>query len=187
MTIPTHILEKIAVAAKPLIVAVSGVGGAGKSTFAEALSQKTGAQVVSVDSFMTDRTVPEYKNWEIMDYERLTKEVILPFLNKNPEITYGHFDWGKNDSTEIKSIPVSDILIIEGVGLFRPELNQYFGLKIWIEVDLEEALNRGKKRDREVHQNPQDENWDGVWKKNDEEYVKTFNPQSSADEIVFNP
>ena len=63
---------------------------------------------------------------------------------------------------------------------------KYFVYKIWVDCPIGEGIARGKKRDREVYHNPQDESWDGVWKKNDEEYVKNFRPKEYADIIINN-
>jgi hypothetical protein len=51
---------------------------------------------------------------------------------------------------------------------------------------LEEAISRGKKRDREEYQNPNDECWDGTWKKNDLEYYAVFEPDKKADIVISN-
>ena len=51
---------------------------------------------------------------------------------------------------------------------------------------VEEAVARGKKRDREEYHNPTDECWDGVWKENDLEYYTTFKPKESANFVLKN-
>jgi len=117
---------------------------------------------------------------------RLEKEVLQPFLQEKDPIRYGHFNWDENKITETKEIPHTGYLIIEGVGLFRSELLKYFAYKIWVDCPMGEGIARGKKRDREVYHNPQDENWDGVWKKNDKECLENFQPKESADIVINN-
>lgn len=184
--VSADLIEHIQSLETPLIISISGFGGAGKSSFAERLGLALGAPVIGVDSFMKDRTSQEYSRWEIMDFDRLEKEVIRPFLSGTNPLSYGHFDWETNGVNLQKEVNHDGILIIEGVGLFRPELNEYFGYKIWVDCPMEEAIRRGKKRDREVYHNPQDESWDGVWKRNDREYLSAFNPKDAADRIVSN-
>lgn len=55
-----------------------------------------------------------------------------------------------------------------------------------MDVPLDVATARGKKRDREVHKNPQDEEWDGSWKRNDEEYFNAYKPKEMADLLISN-
>ena len=76
--------------------------------------------------------------------------------------------------------------MVEGVGLFRPVLTRYFSLMVWVECPLEEAIRRGKKRDREVYNQPPDEAWDGVWRRNDEEYARSCQPAKIADAVYDN-
>lgn len=184
--IPANLLAEITALPKPLIIGISGVGGAGKSSVAHALAEAVKAPVVGVDSFQKNRTAHDYALWNIMDYERLEQEVIKPFVEGATLLRYGHFDWATNGVALEKEVLAGDILIIEVVGLFRPELNRYFGYKIWVDCPKEEATARGKKRDREEYNNPQDESWDGVWKRNDAEYFEAFQPRAVADLIFKN-
>ncbi|MCG3774209.1 MAG: hypothetical protein JW395_1026 [Nitrospira sp.] len=128
----------------------------------------------------------DYSNWDIIDFARLESDVLVPFLAGNATIKYGHFDWSANAMGEIQEIAHDGLLIVEGVGLFRPDLNRYLGYKIWVDCPIEEAILRGKKRDREEYKNPQDESWDGIWKRNDAEYLDAFKPQQAADWIFDN-
>lgn len=178
---PTNKLtSKIYSLKSPYIIAISGVGGAGKSTLAKMIGEKIDAPVISIDSFMKDGAFDTiYKLWEIMDYSRLEKEVLLPFSKQEKIITYGHFD-PKDKSITPREIKNNGKLIIEGVGLFRPEINKYFDFKIWIDCPIEVGIERGKARDR-ANDGPVDELWEGLWKENDMEYIETFNPQSLAD------
>jgi uridine kinase len=186
MEIPETIIEKIKSLSQPVLIGISGFGGSGKTTLAEQLGKGLNASVVGVDSFMIDRTLTDYRRWEIMDFTRLENEVLKPFTNNQNPISYGHFDWGKNGIVETREIEHNGYLIVEGVGLFRPELLKYFSYKIWIDCPLEEANERGKKRDREVHLNPQDEYWNGIWKENEKQYFSEFKPNEIADAVIRN-
>ena len=166
MNIEQSLINKIKELSLPVIIGISGFGGSGKSSFAKILGEKIGAKVIEVDSFQSPDIFSDkqYSLWDIMNYAQLEKEVIQPFLNNGKE----------------------KMLIVEGVGLFRPELNKYFAYKIWIDCPIETATFRGKKRDREEYHTPQDEKWDGIWKKNDLQYYESFKPAEKADIIVSN-
>jgi uridine kinase len=175
MEIKQEIIERIKSLPSPRIIAISGLGGSGKSSTAKAIGLAIGAPIISIDSFQKDGIFDtQYSLWEIMDFNKLEIEVLKPFWEKQPVIL---------QNTELKN---NGTLIIEGVGLFRPELMKYFTLKIWVDVPLETAIARGKKRDREEYHNPTDECWDGIWKENDAQYLDTFRPKESADIVIQN-
>jgi uridine kinase len=186
MTIPQEISEKIAALPKPAIVAISDFGGSGKSTAAHTLGEFFGAPVICIDKFSKDRTKEDFTHWEGMDFDRFESEVLIPFKAEENPIRYGHWDHGENSIVKTVEVPHEGLLIVEGVGLFRPHLLRHFDYKVWIECPQEEATARGKKRDREVHLNPQDEKWDGIWKRNDLEYFEDLKPKEKADAVIDN-
>ena len=186
MKIPKEAIQIIKELHLPSIVAISGFGGSGKSTAAQKLSVMLHAPAIGIDQFSKDRTKEDYTHWEGMDFQRFEHEVLIPFTKGTNPILYGHWDHHANDIIKIVQVPHFGILIVEGVGIFRPELVTYFDYKIWIDCPQEEANARAKKRDREVHKNPQDEKWDGLWKRNDSEYFETYKPRAQSDLILSN-
>jgi uridine kinase len=185
--IPSDLVSKVNSLPTPRVIGISGFGGAGKSTLAHKLGVVLSCSVVGVDDFQKPGAFDtDFSLWEIMDYSRLEKEVLIPFTQKSPLIRYGKFNAKKELVDDFVEIKNQGTLIIEGVGLFRPEIMQYFSYTIWVSVALEEATARGKKRDRDEYQNPNDECWDGVWKKNDLEYYDTFEPDKKADIVISN-
>jgi uridine kinase len=191
MDTKTEISEELLISIKnlpkPTLVGISGFGGSGKSSVAHKLSEAWDAPVVGVDSFQKKGAFDTaFSLWEIMDYARLEREVLEPFF-RGADIRYGHFDASKGAISRMIEMKNTGMLIIEGVGLFRPELMKYFSYKIWVDVPIEVAIARGKKRDREEYGNPTDKLWDGVWKENDLEYYRKLRPDESADMIIKNP
>lgn len=187
MELDKTLLEMIRSLPKPALVGVSGFGGSGKSSIARKLGEVLGAPVVGVDSFQTKGAFNStFSLWGIMDYVRLEKEVLRPFRNNEDPIHYGHFDANSESISKTVEIKNDGILVVEGVGLFRPELLSYFSYKIWVDLPIEEAIARGKKRDREEYGNPTDELWDGVWKDNDLQYFEAYKPKEVADAVIKN-
>jgi uridine kinase len=121
-----------------------------------------------------------------MDFDRLENEVLKPFWKNQKTIKYGHFDVPSKSISETIEINSNGTLIIEGVGLFRPKLHKYLTYKIWIDVPLEVAIARGKKRDKDEFHSPADGCWDGIWKENDIQYFDAFKPKDAADLIIQN-
>lgn len=180
----TQIVETVQKLKKPCIVAISGFGGSGKTTLAAWLASEISAPIIGVDDFFNTTERLNYERWEIYDFERLTHEVIQPFLSGSTVLSYRAFDWEKNELTGFKTTPVDEILIVEGVGLFRPALMKYFSYTIWIQCPLEIAIERGKKRDRNLYGVSQDEKWDGIWRDNEMQCYQEFAPMENAELII---
>jgi len=147
---------------RPVIVGISGFGGAGKSTLADAVARELpGCLVVAGDEFLLERPPTRRSdNWDVVDRDRLRAQVL-------------------------KETGVSH-LVVEGLGLFVPELVGLFDLRVWLEVDLETATAQGMWRDEHVYDNPQTEFWLDVWKPNDADFFRRHRPDLAAD-IVFTP
>jgi uridine kinase len=171
---------------KPAIIAVSGFGGSGKSTLANQIAQLLHAPVICIDSFIKQDKPEIYKNWEIMDYDRFKDDVLMPFYKGQNPITFAHTRWDTDKEHHQISINHNGILVIEGVGLFQPTLMTYYSYSIWVDVPLEEAARRGKKRDRETYNRPQDEKWDGLWKDNDRQFYEKYQPNLLAKQVISN-
>ena len=180
----TQIIKTIQKLKKPFIVAISGFGGSGKTTFANRLASEMHAPIIGVDDFFNTTEQLNYERWEIYDFERLEHEVIKPFLSGSTILSYRAFDWEENELTVFKTIHVDEVLIVEGVGLFRPELMKYYSYTIWIECPIEIAIERGKKRDRSMYGVSQDEKWDGIWRDNEMQCYREFDPMENAECII---
>src|SRR4030081_406697 len=55
------------------------------------------------------------------------------------------------DHSSVKSaIPANGVLIVDGVFACRPEINAYWDLRVWVEIDPEQSVRRGIERDLEM-------------------------------------
>lgn len=52
-------------------------------------------------------------------------------------------------SSVLTPAPPDAVLIVDGVFAFRPEINHYWDLRIWLEVDSETSVRRGAERDQD--------------------------------------
>ena len=176
-----RIIEKVTNLKKPVIIGISGFGGCGKSTFANNLNDKLNGAIIGVDSFCKTTDNIEYSMWSIMDYERLENEVLMPFC-KGSLIRYKPFDWKNNALGQIKEV-LSEVLIVEGVGLFRPELMKYFNITVWIDCSIEEAIKRRNNRDINEYGVDNSTLWNGIWKENDKDCFNKYLPLENVDFI----
>ncbi len=171
-----------------VVVALCGFGGAGKSTAANALSASLGdAAVVHLDDFIVDRLSARSTDWDGFDWNRLVQEVLQPVAGGADAIEYGAYDWEANGIREKKKVILPKYLIVEGVGLIRDELKNFFTVTVWIDVPLEVANERGKRRDVEEYGATKHASlWDTVWTPNDKDYFAKYRPDETADYLLEN-
>jgi hypothetical protein len=93
---------------------------------------------------------------------------------------YRPTDWVTGGLGHPHPVPEANVLIVDSVGLFHPELDGVFDLSIWVDCELAAATERGKARDR-ANGNDHDRFWDEVWMPNDRDFAARFDPRSAAD------
>jgi uridine kinase len=169
---------------KPYIIAISGFGGAGKTTLANALKGKLeDAQIVSIDSFSTHEW-RRNADWDNFDRDRFTREVLSPARADRFPLVYAHEPWPGHVTDPAVKIPKATYLIVEGCSVFHPDLLKYYDCKIWVDCPLEEATKRGMWRDRHVHHDEQDYFWQNIWEPNDRDFFEKYRPDQVADVVV---
>lgn len=167
------------------VIAISGFGGAGKSTIAKQLAETLGNTViVAADDFIIDQLSLRSASWEPFDWARHEKQVLAPMRLGKHEITYDVYDWVTNSLGGKRTVGLGRFLIIEGVGVIRDQLKPYLDIKVSVDVPLEVASKQGEKRDREQYGADHDKTWDEIWTPNDKEYFNTLRPDLKADYIL---
>ncbi|MFI9505346.1 uridine kinase [Nocardia sp. NPDC052566] len=122
------------------LVAVDGPSGAGKSTFARRLAQAADdAPVVTSDQFPVPWDGDPLVWWPLF-----AAEVLAP-LDLGLPGGFRPYDWHRNEYGARIEIPVSPILIVEGVGAARPESPAAY--RIWVDAPQDVRGNRVIARD----------------------------------------
>ena len=135
---------------RPIIVGIDGPSGAGKSTLARRIEEALkDVSIVHKDDFYSD--APEqllstlspaegYSSY--FDWQRLREQVLLP-LSSGHHSTYQCFDWNKKVLGEWRSVPLTtEVAIVEGVYALRPELRDFYNLKILVQTGDEIRASR---------------------------------------------
>jgi uridine kinase len=169
-----------------VVVGISGFGGSGKSTLARWLVQSVPGSVrIRGDDFLDpDRSHQRSDDWDGVERLRLRKEVLDPFRAGRASV-FRRFDWSVRQLGAPELVPRTDVLIVDAVGLFHPELDGALDVQIWVDVDLGTATERGKARDRSLGRD-HDQLWDTVWAPNDRDFMQRFRPDLSVD-ILYRP
>src|SRR5690606_2957573 len=150
-----------------VIVAVDGIDGAGKTTFADGLAdvfRDSGAAAfrASIDGFHSPRaeryargrTSPEGFYRDSYDYATFRRVLIDPFRDgAQTGATTGFqlaaFDVARDAPVESEWVtgPLDAVLIVDGIFLHRPELRDLWDWSLWLDVPFEVAYERMAQRD----------------------------------------
>ncbi|WP_019201768.1 uridine kinase [Tsukamurella sp. 1534] len=131
-------------------VAVDGLSGAGKSTYAQGLVEELRAAGARTALVRTD----DYATWDdpVAWWPRMVEEILLPF-SRGWDAHYRPMVW--RDGTprpgpEVR-LPWAPLVVIEGVSSARRSFARRLGLALWLEGGTAaERLERSVARDGEA-------------------------------------
>lgn len=113
---------------RPVLVALDGKSGTGKSTIAKQLDESLGGVEINSDNFWSggkneewDKKTPEEKSDQAIDWKRLRSEVLIPLLS-GKTAKWHSFNWETGEGlspTEIVTNP-SQLIILDGAYSSRP-------------------------------------------------------------------
>jgi uridine kinase len=132
-----QLAERIVRLDLPARIAIDGPDAAGKTTLAEELATLLGAGVtrIGADAYLRP---PEER------YRR---------GRESPE---GYYDDAvDHEALRASVVEASRLVIVDGVFLFRPELDDLWSLRVFVEISEEESLRRGVRRDGALHTSPE--------------------------------
>ena len=159
-----HLVESVdALGDHRLRVAIDGLTASGKTSLGHELAQglaRRGRPVLraSLDDFkrpwserhLYDRVSGEGYYRNAFDYDTARKLLLDPsdptadgivsLCSIDPITQIDH-------SAATTRMPSNGVLVVDGVFAFRPEINAYWDLRVWVEIDSELSVCRGIERD----------------------------------------
>jgi len=154
------------------IVAIDGLGGAGKTTLATALSAALGdAPVAHTDDFASWE---EPLGW----WSRMLTELLIP-LAEGRRARFRRSDWERHCLGGWCEVEPAECVIVEGVSSSREAFRPYLTVTVWVDTPEPERLRRGLERDGD-HALPLWQEW--IASEND--YVERAQPQRHAQVLV---
>lgn len=146
----------------PLLVAIDGRSGAGKSALADLVASSFGAAVVRADDFFAaEVTAAEWdartgaeRAHDALDWRRLRVDALLPLLDGNAAEWHA-FDFAAGQrpdgsyalSAEATRVEARPIIVLDGAYSTRSELADLAGLTVLVEAT--EAVRRERQAARE--------------------------------------
>lgn len=161
---------------QPVLLAVDGYGGAGKSTFAAKLQAEFPSSIViGLDDFAVSEQI-------LADRQRFLEQVLVP-LSQGKQAKYQKFNWQKQMLDEWVTVEPEGLVILEGVSLLADDFNSHYDLRVWIDTPHEVASQRGMDRDKNVYKVDHNDLWNRIWIPREKEYAKT-EPWKRADFVI---
>ena len=179
----------------PMLIALDGGSGAGKSTVAAMLGQNIHADVVPLDDFFAAH-IPDWQ-WEafsiperatyVFDWQRLRADALEPLL-ANQSARWYPFDFAaglrpdgtyalSTHSVERQPAPV---ILLDGAYSASPHIADLVDLAVLIDVSVPERHRRLAARENE----PFLQRWHAVWDDVETYYFTEVRPKASFDLVV---
>jgi len=181
----------------PVRVAIDGVDGVGKTTFADELAgpvSNRGRAVIraSVDCFHNPRAAryrlgrdsPDGYFHDSFNYAALIDVLLAPLgPGGSRSIRRAIFDERTDSelSTPFETTTPDAVLLFDGVFLLRPELRSYWDLAVFLDAHFEVTVSRGTQRD-----GTSPDFWQRRYVEGQKLYLKSCEPKRFAAIVVNN-
>lgn len=191
------IQQRLSTLERPIVVAIDGGSGAGKSSLAAIIQTQLEAALIPIDDFFSAH-IPEQQWYAfsplerleyVFDWTRLRRQVIKPLL-RGEIARWQAFDFlaGQHpDGTypmqnEFKQLEPANVILIEGANSASPALADLVDLAILVDVPPEVRHARlAAREDRDFLTR-----WHALWDPVEDLYFNQVRPKKSFD-IVLPP
>ncbi|MEV8130246.1 aminodeoxychorismate synthase component I [Pseudarthrobacter oxydans] len=163
----------------PVIIAIDGRSGAGKTTLAVELAARLRAHH-KVSLFHLEDIYPGW-NGLAAGIERYVSTVLAP-LSRGEAASWVCWDWENHDDGESRVTLPAEIVIVEGVGAAAAAARPLLSAVIWAEAPDDVRRTRALDRDGETYE----PFWD-QWAAQEEEWLAADKVPLDADVRVLNP
>ena len=164
----------------PLVIALDGRSGAGKTTFARLLTQELGAAPLGADDIA----------WyaPMFGWADLAREGILEPLRAGRSVDFKPPAWTEQGREGSIVVPANvNFVVFEGVGSSQEPLGDLVDYRIWVQSDAQTARRFGLARDIEDGTNGDAEEsvrfWDD-WDEQEREFFEKDRPWERADLVI---
>ncbi len=152
------------------IVAIDGLGGAGKSTLAAWLADEVDAAIIHTDDFAS---------WvDPIDWWPALLERALEPLAAGLAARYQPTTWAGEPRSAVVIEPGGTV-VLEGVTSSRSAFRPYLAYSIWVETDRAARLQRGIDRDGQAAR----AQWER-WMEAEDRYLESDRPAEHADVVL---
>lgn len=189
----------------PILVAIDGVDASGKTTLANELAKylkhsSRNLIRVSIDDFHNSEEVryakgknsPEGYYFDSFNYEAVIGVLLDPLSSDSLEYQTAVFDYRNNSKVDLPTQKATNdsILLMDGIFLLRPELIDYWDLKVLLDVNfkftLQRAIERQADNDHIGSEQKIVEKYNQRYIPGQRLYLQSVNPKNKADIVIDN-
>ncbi|MCL1702958.1 kinase [Lysinibacillus sp. Bpr_S20] len=184
---------------RPFIVAIDGLGGAGKSTVANKLAEELqsicAVALIHIDNHIVERSKrydTGYDEWYEYyylqwDIEFIKNNMLLPLHNNKLQLLLPFYNQSADTlSDRIIKLDSNSILLIEGIFLLRHEWRNFYDYRLFIDLPRKNREDRVLRRDAYIG------NYEARLSKykrrywpTEDYYLEKENPLACADIVIF--
>ena len=173
-------------AQSPVLVAIDGRSGAGKSTIAGALAALVSCTLIRGDDFFAGGVevhdlTPETLAEICIDRTRLRN--VLETLKARKPARYTAFDWEAFDGRLAQAethLEPNKVLILEGVYAFHPDFRDLVDYSVLVETQDAERTRRLLAREGEIS------DWERQWHRAEDWYFAALSRAEDFDVVIEN-
>lgn len=170
----------------PVLVALDGRSGVGKSTLAARLAERFDAAVVNGDDFFAGgsdeewaRRTPAERADRCIDWRRLRREALEPLLAGRAAVWRPFYATGSDAA--LVTVAPKPLIVLDGVYSGRPELADLVNFAVLVTMaDDAERRRRLIAREGETFM----AGWHTIWDAAEDHYFSTIAPPARFDLIV---
>ena len=189
----------------PVLVGIDGVDASGKTTLADKLAyrlKESNRQIIraSIDGFHNPKAIryrrgrnsPSGYYQDSFNHHLIIDKLLKPLSSGDLKYKEVAFDYRTDNEVNVpgKKADKDAILIMDGIFLFRPELLNYWDIKIFLDVSFDVTLQRAIKRakDQETPDSEQDiiDLYNRRYIPGQRLYFQEATPQEKADILIDN-
>jgi uridine kinase len=176
---------------RPVLVALDGRSGTGKSTIAKRIASQLGGVEITADDFWVggknsewDAKNPQERAEQAIDWRRIRNEVLEPLL-AGRQTSWHPFNWkaGEGLAEDTIDSEPKPLIVLDGAYSARPELSDIIDLAILVEVhDDDDRRSRLVNRENADYMAA----WHARWDPAEDYYFTNVRPRGSFDMVISN-
>lgn len=186
---------------RSFIFGISGVDTAGKTEFASAFQahlDRRGfeTQIIHLDDFHNPSSIRRCDGDSIQGYlahafdlQRLVTELLEPARHGavvDKELALLDLDADAFTNRKRYRIGRGTVVILEGVLLFRPPVEQYISCKVYLDISFDEVLRRAAQRDVPLYGQEFLERYKNKYIPLQQHFMEEFKPKERSDFVIDN-
>ena len=186
---------------KAKIIGINGVDTSGKTTFTNNFASYLSSigvksQVLHIDDYHNPRAVRLTGENEIeayynnaFNYAHVITEVLQPLKTEgsiNKSVLCLDLDRDTYSKTVDYTIDEDTLLIIEGVLLYRPPMNEYFDYRVFLDISFDTVLERARVRDVPLYGEAFLDKYRNKYIPIQQRYLSEHKPKEQSDMVIEN-